>query len=248
MEYFGPKWPNKKNKGHQWRCRCSCGNEVIILGPSLKSGNTRTCGCGRGRCFIDLAGKRYGRLLVRGIAGRRHKQVLWDCTCDCGTNVQVVGASLRRGATKSCGVSGCCGHGSGRGNWKHGLSGHSGYKTYILGMDPSRKLRHYVGSVVQRAVKKMGGSKFGKSTFDCLPYSAEELKSHLESLWEPWMTWENYGGRPDEVRKTWWIDHIIPHSTFRYTSLDDQSFQECWALSNLRPMEKNANIRKGVKA
>lgn len=29
----------------QWRCLCDCGNEVIVSGYNLKSGNTSSCGC-----------------------------------------------------------------------------------------------------------------------------------------------------------------------------------------------------------
>jgi hypothetical protein len=28
-----------------WRCRCDCGTETIVLGTSLRSGNTKSCGC-----------------------------------------------------------------------------------------------------------------------------------------------------------------------------------------------------------
>lgn len=28
-----------------WRCRCDCGNETILPGRSLRSGNTKSCGC-----------------------------------------------------------------------------------------------------------------------------------------------------------------------------------------------------------
>lgn len=35
-------------KGHtMWRCRCKCGNEVILPQGNLKSGNTTSCGCRR---------------------------------------------------------------------------------------------------------------------------------------------------------------------------------------------------------
>jgi hypothetical protein len=34
-----------------WRCRCSCGAEVIVLAASLLAGRTRSCGCLR----ADLA-------------------------------------------------------------------------------------------------------------------------------------------------------------------------------------------------
>ena len=30
-----------------WRCRCECGNEVIVRGSSLRSENTTSCGCYR---------------------------------------------------------------------------------------------------------------------------------------------------------------------------------------------------------
>jgi hypothetical protein len=28
-----------------WQCRCDCGNESIVAGKRLRSGNTRSCGC-----------------------------------------------------------------------------------------------------------------------------------------------------------------------------------------------------------
>lgn len=28
-----------------WRCRCECGNELIVRGISLRNGYTRSCGC-----------------------------------------------------------------------------------------------------------------------------------------------------------------------------------------------------------
>ncbi len=34
-----------KNHRAQWLCLCDCGNHKIILGPSLRRGLTRSCGC-----------------------------------------------------------------------------------------------------------------------------------------------------------------------------------------------------------
>jgi len=31
----------------RWKCKCECGNEAIVLGESLKSGATKSCGCYR---------------------------------------------------------------------------------------------------------------------------------------------------------------------------------------------------------
>ena len=35
----------KQGKSSQWRCLCSCGNEVTVLGSNLMSANTKSCGC-----------------------------------------------------------------------------------------------------------------------------------------------------------------------------------------------------------
>ena len=34
-----------KNRNSRWLCKCDCGKEKIIYGCSLKSGNTKSCGC-----------------------------------------------------------------------------------------------------------------------------------------------------------------------------------------------------------
>ncbi len=34
-----------KNRRTLWLCKCSCDNLIVVLGNSLKSGNTQSCGC-----------------------------------------------------------------------------------------------------------------------------------------------------------------------------------------------------------
>ena len=34
-----------ERKNATWRCRCTCGNECIVTGHRLKSGETKSCGC-----------------------------------------------------------------------------------------------------------------------------------------------------------------------------------------------------------
>lgn len=53
--------------------------------------------------LIDIAGQRFGTLTVLKYAGYRPGGAVWDCRCDCGSETQVYGASLRRGGTSSCG-------------------------------------------------------------------------------------------------------------------------------------------------
>lgn len=85
-----------------WLCRCDCGNHKAVLGASLKSGNTKSCGCATGR-FVDEVGNRYGRLVVLSYEHDKRNGALWVCRCDCGNEVVVRGGQLRRGITQSCG-------------------------------------------------------------------------------------------------------------------------------------------------
>lgn len=57
--------------------------------------------------FVDLTGKRFGRWTVIGRAESRMSAgkpvVFWKCKCDCGTEKDVNGHSLRDGKSVSCG-------------------------------------------------------------------------------------------------------------------------------------------------
>jgi hypothetical protein len=50
-------------------------------------------------------------------------------------------------------------------------------------------------------------------THEILSCSFEEFKTHLESKFEPWMTWDNYGLYNGTEMFGWDIDHIIPLSS-----------------------------------
>ena len=54
--------------------------------------------------LIDLSGIKFGRLTVVSKNGRdKNYNTKWNCRCDCGTLVVVIGDSLKRGASGSCG-------------------------------------------------------------------------------------------------------------------------------------------------
>jgi hypothetical protein len=54
---------------------------------------------------IDIAGQRFGRLVVTDRWERRgpRKQTHWCCQCDCGNKTWIRRTSLRSGSTQSCG-------------------------------------------------------------------------------------------------------------------------------------------------
>lgn len=54
--------------------------------------------------FIDLTGQRFGRWTVLCLAEpNKWRTTRWLCQCDCGKLKVVVGTSLRRGKSQSCG-------------------------------------------------------------------------------------------------------------------------------------------------
>lgn len=108
--------PNNKEGRAMWKCKCKCGNETIVLGKHLRSGNTKSCGCYQRERAIqsnlsrggDLTGKRFGKLIVLEEAGfiegaNKKRRRLWKCQCDCGNICKVQHQYLNYGDTNSCG-------------------------------------------------------------------------------------------------------------------------------------------------
>jgi len=117
--------------------------------------------------------------------------------------------------------------------------------------NPVCRLKRTVSSSIYRILKNKNIIK-GGSTFKNLPYTAQELKEYIESKFESWMSWENWGiydskkwDDSNDGTWTWQMDHIIPHSFFKYTSMQDEEFKKCWKLSNLRPYSAKQNILNG---
>lgn len=99
-----------KYRSYKWKCRCVCGTERFVSGSALRGGRSSGCGCTAGdkraeRSRIDLAGQRFGRLVVLRVAKRRGNwtSAYWHVRCDCGNEKIVEGKALRNGLTQSCG-------------------------------------------------------------------------------------------------------------------------------------------------
>lgn len=95
------------------------------------------------------------------------------------------------------------------------------------------RLNAAMGSEIWRVLKR---AKQGKKWQILVGYTTLDLKSHLEKLFQPGMTWDNYG--------EWEIDHVIPKSRLKYNSPEDANFRICWGLKNLQPLWKPHNRRK----
>ena len=55
--------------------------------------------------FIDLSGKKFGKLTVlnRDFTGKDSKRTYWLCECECGNKKVIGGDALKANLTKSCG-------------------------------------------------------------------------------------------------------------------------------------------------
>ncbi len=106
---------------------------------------------------------------------------------------------------------------------------------------PSLRLNSNISSSIRQSLKSNNLSKNGRHWEDMVGYTAQELKSHLESLFTEGMTWDNYG------YYGWHVDHIIPQAFFIFTSTDDVEFKYCWSLPNLQPLWAPDNLEKGNK-
>ena len=98
-----------KNGKAIWKCICSCGKETVVRYDSLISGNTKSCGCQKGKETrkrpADFSGTRFGNLtaLERLPNYKGKGKTYYRCICDCGSETAVEVSKLKSGHTKSCG-------------------------------------------------------------------------------------------------------------------------------------------------
>jgi len=98
---------------------------------------------------------------------------------------------------------------------------------------PQAKLAHTIRVRMGRVCK---GRWVSRSAVAALGISIDGLKAHLESLFQPGMTWENHG------RDGWHIDHIVPLIAFDLTDLEQ--FAKACHYTNLQPLWAKDNLRK----
>ena len=91
---------------------------------------------------------------------------------------------------------------------------------------------------LRQALKSRGGAK-KVSTIEYLGCSIDEFAEYFEGLFLDGMTWENFG--------EWHIDHIKPCAASPNLATDESEKKECFHYSNLQPLWKVDNLRKGSK-
>jgi hypothetical protein len=83
-------------------CRCSCGFEIAVRGSDLRSGKSRSCVNCAYRDEIP-PGTKFGKWVVMELSARKISRGLsYLCACECGTQLEIAGGSLRYGHTTQC--------------------------------------------------------------------------------------------------------------------------------------------------
>ena len=91
-----------------------------------------------------------------------------------------------------------------------------------------------IRSQAVRVVKQVGLGKKPTNTFKWVGCSPEQLKTHIESLFQEGMSWDNYG------RRGWHVDHIRPVSSFK-----PEEWEQINHYTNLQPLWAEDNYKKG---
>jgi len=113
------------------------------------------------------------------------------------------------------------------------------YKKKRRKEDSIYKFRENIRGVIGRGFRNKGFDKNSR-TYEILGCDFETFKNHIESLWEDWMNWGNYGvdkRTKIEPNKTWDIDHIIPVSNGK----TEKEIIELNHYTNLQPLCSHYN-------
>ena len=105
------------------------------------------------------------------------------------------------------------------------------YKT-----DIQYRLRVIYRSMIRQ---KLNGLNKQQHSVEYLGCSFAEYEKHIESQFQPGMSWSNYG------RHGWHVDHIIPCAYFDFTKEED--IKRCFHYTNLQPLWAEDNYAKGDK-
>lgn len=97
---------------------------------------------------------------------------------------------------------------------------------------PSKRLKCSIRSSVKRLIKNKS-----KSTENIVGCSYEHLIKHIESKFESWMSWDNYGKYNGDFNYGWDIDHIIPISYAK----NDEDLIRLNHYTNLQPLCSKIN-------
>lgn len=104
-------------------------------------------------------------------------------------------------------------------------------------------INHKISTCLRsRLNKALKGNVKSQGTMALIGCSIDELRKHLESQFEPWMTWDNHG-RYNPNKRTWHIDHVVAMAKFDLSDPKQQA--DACNYTNLKPLLAKNNLIKG---
>ena len=98
--------------------------------------------------------------------------------------------------------------------------------------DPLFKLKCNLSSLISNSINNKGYIKSSRSA-EVLGCTWDEFKQYIESQFEPWMNWGNYGCKsPSGPDTTWDLDHIIPVSS----AVNEDDIKRLNHYTNFQPL------------
>lgn len=97
--------------------------------------------------------------------------------------------------------------------------------------DPIYRFKKNIRTMIGKSLTKKGYTKKSQS-FLIIGCLQDEFIQYIESLWKPWMNWDNYGLYNGELDYGWDIDHIIP----LITATTEEEIIKLNHYSNLQPL------------
>ena len=107
--------------------------------------------------------------------------------------------------------------------------------------DIEYRLKINISNLIRKSLKQNGIKKDNKKnskTKNILGCSFIEFKTYIESMFEPWMTWQNKGLYNGELNFGWDLDHIKPISKAK--SIEDIIILNHY--TNFQPLCSKINI------
>lgn len=102
--------------------------------------------------------------------------------------------------------------------------------------DNNFKLKSALRRRIYDTIKRNPANSRSGLTIELLGCTIQEARLHIESLWQPGMSWDNHSN------DGWHIDHIKPVNTFDPN--DMEQMKQCFHYTNLRPLWRNDNITR----
>lgn len=228
-----------KNHRDMYKCICDCGNkETIKEGRNLRFGNAKSCGCLQREKAAEVGRSTRGKVGVwRGVTGENHPMHGYKASDEVREQMSKSRKGLLVGE-------------------KNPMFGKYGELNHMYGKKHTEKTKRKISEYNKKYYSKNKSPMWLEDRSIVLKnkriiqfihntslagYTTKELISHLENLWKPGMSWDNYG---QGIGK-WCIDHIIPISYFIDNGVTGPKTIN--ALSNLQPLWWEENARKNNK-